>query len=259
VVADFWWPFVADLFCTWGVTDAEEMRRFGAPPERLAVLGMPATDGIFGRMGAAMYKQGEGGRQPVCLILSNTHGSPFEPEVFDDYRKFLTETMNLMPSVTWKVKLHPVEEDLFYHQMERPVYERLVFHPKQVSLQEAVSDADVATTIFSASGLEAMIMDRPLIVAPSTPRVRELAPWPETGGGTYATSAEDFRIQFSNLVSDRNAWAQQIATQRKFLAGHFANRGHAAERIVDLLERYPVRGTACFESNARSGTLAAGR
>ena len=235
-IAEFWWPFVADLYCMWGEADAEEMRQLGVPRERLAVLGMPATDDIFARSGTVAREQ-QKDRKPVCLILSHTHGSTFEPKIFEAFGQFLSQAVKSMPSVTWKVKLHPAEDDAFYRRMEQSVFDRLVFHPRNISLQEAVADADVATTVYSTSGLEAMIMDRPLIVAPLTPRVREFAPWPVSGGGIYAKSAEDFRSQFNRLVSDGNFWNRQMDSQHNFLACHFANRGHAAERIVDLLER----------------------
>ena len=221
-----------------GDTNVHQMRDFGAPAEKLAALGMPATDEIFRQAETTQQESTGGYRQPVCLILSNSHGSSLEPAIFDKYRQFLTEAVNLMPSVTWKVKLHPAEDGSFYRQIERSVFERLEFHPKDISLQEAVTDADVVTTIYSTAGLEAMIMDRPLIVAPLTPRVRELAPWPETGGGTYSSSAADFCAQLTKLISDQVYRTTQMDQQRQFLAKNFANCGHSAERIVDLLERY---------------------
>ena len=255
----FWYPFVADLYCLWGDADVEEMRRFGAPAEKLAAVGMPAMDEIFRQGETVQSEPVRNGRQPVCLILSNTHGSNFEPSVFEDYSQFFTEAVKSMPSITWKIKLHPAEDDSFYRKMGTSIFERLVFHPKETSLPEAVADADVITTIYSTAGLEAMIMNRPLIVAPLSPRVREIAPWPATGGGVYASSAEDFRSQFSKLVSDQDYKSRQMERQTSFLASHFANRGHAAERIVDLLEQYKYQVPLCSVEHAASGALGAAR
>jgi hypothetical protein len=256
-IGDFWWPFIADCYCVWGETDFDEMRRLGAPPERLAILGMPATDKIFVQSGTTQYDEQKKRSNPVCLILSHTHGSNFEPEIFEQFSQFFAQAVHTMPAVTWKVKLHPAEDDSFYRKMGSAVFERLVFHPKQISLQEAVADADVATTVYSTSGLEAMIMDRPLIVAPLMPRVREFAPWPVTGGGTYASSTQEFQTQFNRLVSDRDYWNAQMGKQRTFLARHFANRGHAAECVADFLESYPDRRSADPAAKVSVGTLTA--
>jgi hypothetical protein len=119
VIDDFWWPFVADLYCMWGDAHADQMGRLGAPAERLTVLGMPATDNLFGRANAAQYRQVENRVQPVCLLLSQTNGIGYEPEVFGSYRQFLSEAINLMPFIKWKVKLHPQEDDSFYREMGR--------------------------------------------------------------------------------------------------------------------------------------------
>lgn len=238
VIGDFWWPFVADRYCLWGDAHADEMRHIGAPADRLRVLGMPATDALFGRANAGQYRHVGNGIQPVCLLLSQTNGRGYDPEVFRSYREFLAEAINLMPFMTWKVKFHPREDDSFYREMGAAVYERLIFHPKHMSLEEAVNDADVVTTVSSTAGLESMIMDRPLIVAPATPRVRELAWWPGLGGGSYAASAQEFQIQLTNLLSDPDHRARQLDQQRQFLSKCFANQGRAAEHIVDLLEQY---------------------
>jgi len=206
--------------------------------DRLKALGMPATDTLFERTNAGKYMTAENRVQPVCLLLSHTNGSGYEPEIFRNYRQFLAEAMKLMPFIMWKVKLHPQEGESFYREMGNAVYERLIFHPKDVSLEEAVKDADVVTTVFSTAGLESMIMDRPLIVAPATPRVQKFAWWPAMGGGTYAASAQEFQTQLTKLISDPDHRAQQLDQQRQFLSKSFANQGHAAEHIVDLLERY---------------------
>jgi hypothetical protein len=237
-IGDFWWPFVADIYCVWGDADAEEMKRLGVPEERLAVLGMPATDEIFKFAKVAKRSTVTPGNKASCLILSNTHGRIFEPAVFEAYGRFLMETVSSMPSVRWRVKLHPAEDDSFYRQLGSLVLGRLEFYPKKTSLQEAVTDADVVTTIYSTAGLEAMIMDRPLIVAPLTSRVRELAPWPIDGGGVYISSAKDFSAHFSDLISSQDYWYTHMEKQRTFLDCHFANRGSAAARTVDFLEEH---------------------
>jgi hypothetical protein len=261
VIGDFWWPFVADLYCMWGDAHADKMRHIGAPADRLRVLGMPATDALFGRANAGQHRHVGNGIQPVCLLLSQTNGRGYDPEVFRSYREFLAEAINLMPFITWKVKFHPREDDSFYREMGAAVYERLIFHPKHVSLEEAVNDADVVTTVSSTAGLESMIMDRPLIVAPATPRVRELAWWPGLGGGTYAASAQEFQIQLTNLLSDPDHRARQLDQQRQFLSKCFANQGRAAERIVDLLEQYsdqrsPSDMRSRFAARNRNGLAA---
>lgn len=249
------WPFVSELCCVWGEDFADEMLRIGTPSERLAVSGLPSTDRMFRKTEPVPYWQERGRSQPVCLFLSQTHGSDSEPEIFARYKRLVSDVVRRMPSVTWKVKLHPMEDDSFYRTLDSDVFSSLTFHSKQTSLEDAVTDADVVTTAYSTSGLETMIIGRPLIVAPAIPRVRELAWWPATGGGAFAESAEDFDVQLTSIVSDRSRWTKQLEQQHSFLSKSFANQGHAAECVVDLLERYSHRRPAGAEKMDESASM----
>jgi len=232
----FWWPFVADLYCVWGSNDVKQMQRFGAPAERITMAGMPASDELFRRMPKTQNNRLGTQSRPVCLILSHTHGKFEVPEAYQQFKQILPQVIRSTPSFDWRVKLHPVEDDSFYRGLDKLIFERLKFYPKETSLEEAVNDADVVTTIYSTAGLQAMIMDRPLIVAPATPQVQEVAWWPTMGGGTYASSTGEFLEQLTQLVSSQDYRLQRLDQQRRFLTNSFANPGHAAERIVDLLE-----------------------
>jgi hypothetical protein len=245
-----WWPFVADFYYMWGEAHVEQMLHIDAPAERMKAVGMPATDRFFLRAENAQPKA-VSKEAPVCLLLSMTNGISAEPEIFRNYREFLMEAIRLIPSITWKVKFHPVEDDSFYRGMGDEIYSRLKFHPRDLSLEQAVNDADIVTTVYSTAGMEAMVMNKPVIIAPATPRVHELAWWPSMGGGTYAVSAQDFQAQVTKLISDQEYRTRQITEQRHFLSKSFANQGHAAERIVDMLEQYSSHPQS---SNTRLGT-----
>lgn len=249
------WPFVSELCCVWGEDFADEMLRIGTPSDRLAVAGLPSTDRMFRQTNPAQYWQERERSQPVCLFLSQTHGSDSEPVIFAKYKQLVSEVVRRMPSITWKVKLHPMEDDSFYRALDSDVFSRLTFHSRQTSLEDAVTDADVVTTAYSTSGLETMIIGRPLIVAPAIPRVRELAWWPGSGGGVYAESAEDFDTQLTSLVSDRSQWVSRLEQQQSFLRKSFANQGHAAECVVDLLERYSHRRPVGAEKVDESASM----
>jgi hypothetical protein len=233
-----WWPFQADLFVAWGDIFKEKMTELGVPLNRLAIGGMPASDQVFQRQ-RALDRNGvrEGVMQdpPVCLILSHSQGRVVEPELFERFKEVLSETIQLTPNVRWKVKLHPSEEDSFYRELDDKIFKRLEIYPKSTSLVEAVEGADVVTTLFSASGLEAMMMERPVIVPVFSPRGRELAWWPDLGGGVYAQNADEFHHHLVNLLTVPQNRLRQIESQRSFLKRSFANPGCAAEVIVDLI------------------------
>lgn len=90
VINNFWWPFVADRYYVWGELYANQMREIGTPSDRLLVAGMPATDQAFTKAKETTKRAAGDDPRAVCLILSHTHGSVFEPEVWEGFRSFLT-------------------------------------------------------------------------------------------------------------------------------------------------------------------------
>jgi hypothetical protein len=231
----FWWPFVADKLLVWGAPFANELRRLGAPAERLAVCGMPASDHLFSR-----YQQR---RQRDCsktassyVILSDTHGRAFYPEVYPRFKDFLKTVLAATRSIHWSVKLHPLEDDRFYRELLNGRFPNLTILPKSTTLEEAVTRADVACTLWSTSGLEAMMMRRPLLVFDVAPIIHEYAWWPKGGGGIYVSTAES-TVNFINKTAvDGQILDDLVARQNMFLDENFANAGRAAEAILDTIE-----------------------
>lgn len=232
----FYWPFSASLLVVWGQQSFNEMLAFGAPPGRLTIGGMPASDKTFSRVPEAGNHARVG--RPVCLILSHTHARHLEPELYANYKRFLSELIPAAPFVRWKVKLHPSETHSFYDELDPHVAAGIEFHPQSTSLEEALRDADIATTLYSTSGMEAMIMGRPVIVPIVSPRMTEPNLLPQIHGALFVHTPEDFRRELEALVSSPDCRARQLESQRDVLNRCFSNQGRASKAIVDLLESH---------------------
>jgi hypothetical protein len=235
---DCWWPFQADHFVAWGEVFREQMLALGAPASRLTVGGMPASDAVFQR--AQTLRQGQDSsntvhKPPVCLILSHSHGRAFEPDSFQQLKAFLPEVIASTPDISWKVKLHPAEDDSFYRELGDATFRRLEIYPRSTTLTDAVSNADVATTLFSASGLDAMIRGCPVIVTALSARSKELAWWPDVGGGVFAHTPDEFRQHLMDLVAIPERRSSQLERQRDFVRRSFANPGRASQAIVNFM------------------------
>jgi hypothetical protein len=248
IVGYFWYPFVADLYLTWGEMFAEQMIAYGAPRERLAMCGMPASDTLFRGGGSAdAERHRRGNKSPVCLILSHAHTRTTEPQLFQRFSDLVTKTVLSAPHVRWRVKLHPSEDSSFYQQMGSTVYRHLEVLPKTISLEKAVGESDVILTLFSTAGLEAMILRRPVLVADVGEKVREFAWWPQFGGGLYVKSPGELLEAIDGLARDDLGRIAQLDLQRRFLERSFANRGRAAMAAVDEIESRSRPTTLSFD------------
>jgi hypothetical protein len=240
----YWWPFVGSKLLLWGTPFENEMRTLGAPAEQLAACGMPAADRLFNR-----YRANAATRRPEkpassYVVLSHTHARVFDPVLYSDYGNLLKAVVAATPSVHWSIKLHPIEEESFYRGLRDAHLPNFTVLPKSTTLEEAVTGADVACTLFSAAGLEAMMMRRPLVVFDVAGIVRETAWWPARGGGTYVPTAAAM-IEFVGKASaDRTFLADLVKQQDQFLAESFSNPGGAAEMILNIVEGLALAASA---------------
>ena len=228
-----WWPCVADKLLLWGERFRDELLTLGAPADRLAVCGMPAADSLFRR-----YKQ-HGFDQPrkaasSCVILSHTHVRKTYPDLYSKYENLVKAVVAATPSVQWSIKLHPSEDECYYNHMAD--LQNFKILPRSTTLEEAITQTDVACTLYSTAGFEAMMMQRPLVVFDLAPIIQEYAWWPKHGGGFYVSTAEAMRDFVKNASSAGTFLSDLVTKQNQFLAQAFAHPGQAAEAVLDTIE-----------------------
>lgn len=232
----YWWPFIASKMLLWGNTFEQDMLRLGAPVEMLSICGMPAADHLF-----AKYQKNGGIEHRAgavsFVVLSDTQARVLEPELYARYKKLFIEVVRSTPQIQWSIKLHPLEDESFYRELLDGRFPNFRILPKSTTLEQAVTQADVACTLWSTSGLEAMMMSRPLLVFGIHPIVYQWAWWPKSGGGVYATTVEEVAGFAKEAGSDAGFLRGLVAKQNEFLKEHFANPGHAAQACLDLIEK----------------------
>jgi hypothetical protein len=229
------WPTYYDTFLAWGDTFREQLLRQGAPAERIRVVGMPASDDLFLRTGQKADRV-KNGMNPSCLVFSHTQDRIEEVALFEDFGRCLVEAIRSTPEVKWRIRLHPAEDDSFYRELEISRFKNVEISPRDISLEQAVEEASVVCTIRSTAGLQAMMLQKPLIVLNLASLSGPPVAWPIHGGGLYAKNADEFVKNLARLTSDGNFRCSLLASQSAFLDKTFANRGRAAAAIVDYLE-----------------------
>jgi hypothetical protein len=235
-----YWPAYADTLLIWGMGFQQKLQSLGAPANRLRICGMPAADALFNRFQNQSPKAANSAA-PVCLVFSHTHDRSEEPATFAAYARFLQEVISLLPRVQWRIRLHPAEDDSFYRELGLAGHSRVQIQPRNISLDDAVAEADVVCTIRSTAGLQAMMMRRPLIVLDLTPGDECSVWWPLHGGGLAVKNPETFKTVFDQLVDSPVFRDSLLKSQQEFLDKSFANKGNAAAAIVDYLEEQTLK------------------
>jgi hypothetical protein len=234
----FWWPFTGDYLFLWGEGARNEMLAMGAPSQRLAVCGMVAADPLFADSGVRKIPNFSSDHAIRMLILSTAHERSQKPELYRHFAKFMVELVAAAPALCWTVKLHPAEDESFYQSLGETTYQSLHILPRGTSLTEALAGSDIVGTIYSTAGLEAMIMNRPLIVFDIHPTVARFAWWPQRGGGTSCPTVEA-TVQEIRALGEREKYKiERLGQQEEFLEHYFKNQGRAAQAVLgEALER----------------------
>jgi hypothetical protein len=232
IVSLSFFPFTADKIFVYGEYARQEMLKYGCEDSRIIKAGMPSTDLLFSQH-SRNENLGIIPRNRV-LILSETQGDVLFPDVYASYAKILLALVKNTPDWEFSIKLHPSETDSFYMVQDFEKYKNLKILSKSTSLIEAFQHADIALTIWSTAGLEAMAFGLPLIVIDSTNEVVNYAWWPKEGGGMFLSEIKEKYGLTMDIPSP--VFADIRANQEKFLNKYFSNRGSAAEYIGDIVE-----------------------
>ncbi len=228
------WPTYADTFLAWGESYREQFLKRGATQNRLRVTGMPASDALVQQAEGRAATSAKTGK-PICLVLSHTQDRIEEAALFDAFGRCLAETIRATPGIQWRIKLHPSEDDSFYRERGLTDMAQVKIEPRDVSLERAVEQASVVCTIRSTAGLQAMMLQKPVIVLDPLKQAIPAVTWPQQGGGIFARDAQTFCAGLNRLVSDEVFLNSVLTSQRQFLDLKFAHRGNAANAVVDFL------------------------
>ena len=94
----------------------------------------------------------------------------------------------------------------------------------------------MACSLYSTAALEAMVMQKPLVVFNIHPLIPKTAWWPKRGGGIYVKCAKEMMEFSKKSVSDKGFLSELVREQNGFLCKTFANHGRAAEAVLEEIQ-----------------------
>jgi CDP-glycerol glycerophosphotransferase (TagB/SpsB family) len=132
------------------------------------------------------------------------------------------------------VKPHPAEPAAAYEADRRAAAaERTRILPSGADLMELLQAADALVTVESLSAVEALVLDRPVVVLNMPTNLRELV---ESGAARGVPAGEDPRPALQAVLFDEAARAELAAARARYLSevAHGVD-GQATARLLALL------------------------
>lgn len=201
----------------------------GASADQYVVTGQPAFEQIEILTDAERHSLRESleiaSNAPVFMwATQNT------PERFAILRAF-ANIAKRHPEWVMIAKIHPNESSAIYQEQmpaDSPV--RII---GDMPSQKLLNIADGVITEYSTVGLEALLLDRPLVVANFSGQP-DVLPYADMGAATRATDEAELEECLTRLVTDREL-QQQLSQARVQFHQFVTSMKKPSERIVELM------------------------
>ena len=226
----------ADFLAVSGEAIKEVYAQSGMPEENIIITGNPRFDALFKRnwfkertKTFAKYKLDPNKK----LIVYTT-------QPIQEREKLLNavfSTLKKLPEMQLIVKLHPSESALLYNQMMDLIKLNNAIIVEDIEIYELLNAADCVLTSFSATGLEAMMLDKPVISINLTDEPDRM-PYAESGAALGVYHEDELAPAIMSALTDDAVRDKLKVGREKFVERYnYKMDGQAAERVIDLFDK----------------------
>jgi hypothetical protein len=215
------------------------------PSERLVVTGSPKFDELLfsarGRDRAALRARlGVQGGESLLVVASRHRAIRETHQSIGSTFPALLRAVEALGGARCLVKPHPAEPaDLYEADLRATGAVRTRILPAGADLVELLQAADALVTVESLSAVEALVLDRPVVVLNMPTNLRELV---ESGAALGVPAGEDPRPALEAVLFDEATRARLAEARERYLSevAHGVDGG-ATARIIELI-RAVARG-----------------
>ena len=229
-------PVISTRFGAWGEASARWLTARGVPREQIVVTGAPRLDPIINRPRAPREDVAKtlGLAPSARWVILATNPIPFS-------RNAALLSTARAGVRAWEgsailiLKLHPSEDPAPYLAItENDPSVRVVPHGV-VDLYDLLAAADVVLTFHSSVGLEAMLLDRPVVSLEAFGEENPI-PYAREGAAPAVRNAAELTQALQEDVAPGERSGDRRAARRRFVRDNLlADDGKSAERVRDLI------------------------
>jgi hypothetical protein len=231
-------PFVVDKIAVTGEFAKNKLMDCGIEDERIVVTGQPSYDSLI-------EAQKHFSRDAICrklgldpakkIIVYTTENLP--PRENEKMARIICRTVKGIPNVEFVIKVHPSELDLSVYKnlIEESGLNALII--RQASIYEVLYVCDIVITGFSATALDAMILDKPVITVNFT-GLEDPLPFAESDATIGVYEEKDFIGALKSGLCDEDTRVKLKRAREEFIYEHaYKLDGKATYRVIELLEQ----------------------
>ena len=235
--------FLVDKIAVTGEFAKEILTQCGVDRDRLVVTGRPTYD-------ALIRAEDHFEKDEICrrlgldptrkIVVYTSENLPaLESEVMG---RAICQAVKQFSGLQFVVKVHPSELDLsMYHRMTKDMgVEALI--TRDANIYEVLYVCDALITGFSATALDAMMLDKPVITINFT-GLEDPLPFAESGAAIGVYEAKDLRGAVENGLFNEEDREKLREARERFIYEHaYKKDGKSTERVIKLIERMVAAG-----------------
>jgi hypothetical protein len=230
--------FVVDKIAVSGDFARRILEKCGVKEDKLFVTGRPSYDALVRateRFSKDQICHRLGLNPSKKIIIYTTENLPGrENEIM---ARAINRAVKKFPEAQLLIKVHPSEPGLSLYTSLSKEYGLNALVTREAPIYEVLFICDVIVTGFSATALDGMILDKPVVTVNLT-GMEDPIPYAESGAalGVYKEKGLEEAIGRA-LYSDETKRKLQEARESFVFDQSFKKDGKATERVVELIER----------------------
>jgi len=226
-------PVAVDEIAVWGDSSKKQLINEGAPKEKIIVTGAPQFDNLI----EFNAKMEEDIKKEINLdtskkyILFTTQTLPYMEEAV----RCVCKAVKSIPPLQLVIKTHPSE-------YSTKKYERIIKESgvdgilTKKYLHHLIKGCSAMLTVASTTGLEALIMRKPLITINLSGKP-DIMPYAESGAALGVYKPENIKPAIKSMLENKDI-REKLAKKAKLFIYDLCYKmdGKASERIANLIK-----------------------
>lgn len=221
----------ADKIIVWGEEPKKFWEKIGCAPERIKSVGALAHE----RWLLLKEKKVKRGERPCILALGQNPAAFISQETHRKTINAVFHAIHGLPEYHFIVKPHPGEDIKPYQSAleELPSTSNIELVTSG-PIEEAILRSDLVITVFSTAGLEAMLLEKPVIVL-NLSQEPSIAPY--TAAAKLVEAEESLSRSIRAIIEDSAARQSLVLAGRNYANEYFGEMdGGAAQRAVKVIQ-----------------------
>jgi hypothetical protein len=224
----------SDKYAVFGYAFKDILIKRGGDPDKIVVTGQPRFDILVNKKydKKLIYEKLNINREKGIVFFASTDLSDTEKEMTV---RGLFEAMKDFPDKQLVIKPHPSDDGEMFEDMIRELDPNAII--VYSDLYELLHACDVLLTTWSTVGLEAILIDKPVIVI-NLMDIAAASTYVEKGAALEAKNAKDIKRTLKMVLYDPKTIEEMKINRKKYVMDYtYKSDGKASERVAQLIQK----------------------